>query len=233
MKKITVVLALVLALLVSMAGVASAAGKLTVVEETFVVLPYGNYHAGYVYAELENTGDKPVEYSGGLLELYDADGNSVESDNPYRCYPNVVNPGEKAYLYAGRGVEEATDKSFIADHLLTVTGKGSKDATITRYPATAQLTEVDSGYWKYIYEVATVKNDTEAVCEEFTAVFVARDAEGKLLHVQSCEPNYVGILPGSTIEIKKAMDRDIMDYFAQNNISIASIDVIVYTTQTK
>lgn len=30
-----------------------AAGKLSVVQETFYVLPYIDYHAGYVYAEVK------------------------------------------------------------------------------------------------------------------------------------------------------------------------------------
>ena len=51
------------------------------VRENFYVLPYWSGFAGYVYAEVKNIGDKPVQFNGGLLELFDAEGNSIESEN--------------------------------------------------------------------------------------------------------------------------------------------------------
>lgn len=222
-------LALLVVMLLS-PTVAFAAGKLTVSEEIFIVLPYSSYHAGYVYAELENTGDKPVEYNGGLVEFFDEDGNSIESESPYRMYPNVLEPGEKGYLMAYQSVKEATDKSYIDDYLLTVTGKGSKDKSVIRYPATARL-EIDnkSRYSTYYYEIATVENNTELTCYDFYAVFIARDIDGKMLHVQECDPSYVGIQPGSFIEIKYRLDSDIIEYYEGKDIAIDSIDVIVFT----
>ena len=189
MKRTAVLTVLFLLLFALISGTALAAGKMTVKSETFIVLPYLDYHAGYLYAEVENTGDKPVEYTGGLFELFDEEGNSIEAEEPYRCYPAVLGPGETGYLYVYKSVEEATDRSFINDYLLTVTGKGAKGKTVTRYPATAKYEENKTGYWTNYYEIATVTNDTKETCYDFTAVFAARDAEGNLLHVQSCDPS--------------------------------------------
>ena len=65
MSKRTLAFGLAVTLLLTLAGTALAAGKLTVAQETFFVLPYSTYYQGVVYAELTNSGDKPVELSGG------------------------------------------------------------------------------------------------------------------------------------------------------------------------
>ena len=224
----TLLLALTIALL-SMPMTAYAAGKLTVTNETFIVLPFLSYHSGEVYAELENTGDKPVQYTGGLLELYDAEGDSIEAEEPYRCYPPVLKPGEKGYLYVSRSVEAAKDRSFIDDYSLTVTGKGGVDKEITRYPATARYEESSSGLWTNHYAIATVTNDTEEIAYDFRAVFAVRDAAGNLLHVDSCEPSYVGIMPGSSVEIRSSIDSKVIKYYNEKGTSISTVEVIVYT----
>ncbi len=121
----------------------------------------------------------------------------------------MVGAGETGFLYVGKSVEEATDKSFISDYLLTVTGKGAKGKTVTRYPATARYEEVTSGYWPYYYEIATVTNDTEEICYDFNAVWPHGMPRGNLLHVQSCSPLMWGLMPGSSIEIRVGMDGDV------------------------
>jgi len=228
MKKILVSFLVILSLCPT---VALAAGKLTVTNEVFIVLPYSSYHAGYIYAELENTGDKPVEYSGGLLELYDADGNSIESTSPYRMYPNVLQPGEKGYIMDYQSVKEATDRSFIDDYLLTATGKGANSSdNVIRYPASAYLDIVKrSSSWINYYQVATFENDTTKTCSDFYVVFVARDKEGNMLHVQHCNPSYVGVLPGSSVEVRYRLDSDIIEYYEDKGVVIDTVDAIVFT----
>ncbi len=65
MKRTAVLIVLFLLLFAAVSGYGSCRREITVKSETFVVLPYSDYHADR-YAELENTGDKPVEYTGGF-----------------------------------------------------------------------------------------------------------------------------------------------------------------------
>ena len=83
MKKI-ISLTIALALLLCAASLpALAAGKMTVAQENFHVTDgYSVY--GYALAKVENTGDKPVEFSAGLLEIYDEAGRLSIRANPYR-----------------------------------------------------------------------------------------------------------------------------------------------------
>jgi len=102
-------LAIILLVLVLLPVSAFAAGKATVTQEAFYVRPFTTYYAGEIYAEITNTGDKPVIFNGGLVELYDANGDAIESQNLYSCYPAILAPGEKGYLYRTITVKEATE----------------------------------------------------------------------------------------------------------------------------
>jgi len=233
MKKVSSFLFTLLFVMVLFSGVASAAGKLTVTQEAFYVLPFLDYNSGYVYAEVENTGDKPVGFNGGLLELFDADGNSIESTNLYSCYPEVLQPGEKGYLNASQSVEEAKEASFIADYMLTVTGKGNSDQITLRFPVTAKYETVDESYWKVTYVTATVENNTDKTYYNYTAVFALKDKEGKLLYVTACYPSYIGLLPGTKVEVRTQVDSDTIEYFDAKGIIPEQIEAIVYVTVDK
>lgn len=208
---------------------ASAAGKLSVIQEKFYVLPYSSYHAGYLYAELKNIGDKPVEFNGGLLELFDAEGNSIESESYMYCHPKFLDAGETGFLYLSKSVKEATDKSFIDDYLLTVTGKGAKEVMVKRLDtANAHHRFNDDSYWRRDYLVVDVTNNTEEIQYDFRVVYALKNENGELLYVASVNPSYVGIKPGNTVEVTIRFDSDIVDYFLENNITIGSIETIAF-----
>ncbi len=115
MKRTAVLIVLFLLLFAAVSGTALAAGKLTVKSETFVVLPYSDYHAGYVYAELENTGDKPVEYTGGLLELFDEEGNSIDAEGAIPLLSRRVGArGKPDFCTSGRALKKPLTKASSA-----------------------------------------------------------------------------------------------------------------------
>lgn len=206
-----------------------AAGKLSVVQEKFYVLPYSSYHAGYVFAEVKNIGDKPVEFNGGLLELFDEEGNSIESENYIRCYPNFLDAGETGYIYLYKSVKEATDKNFIDDYLLTITGKGAKNMLVTRLEVSNPRHEVnESGYWRRDYLVVDITNNTEQTKYDFYVVFAVRDQNDNLLFVNSVNPSYVGIKQSNTVEVTSMFDSDFIKFFEENNITIGSVEAIAY-----
>ena len=77
---------------------ASAAGKLNVVQEDFhYVESYWNY--GYVYAKVENVGDKPIGINAGVFEIYDEICKIGRRGNVTVLRASPVG---SALLYAGR-----------------------------------------------------------------------------------------------------------------------------------
>lgn len=206
-----------------------AAGKLSVVQEKFYVLPYLSYHAGYLFVEVKNIGDKPVEFNGGLLELYGTDGDSIESTNYMSCYPKFLDPGETGFMYLSKSVKEATDKSYIDDYLLTVTGKGAKELLVTRLTTdNPRLFTDESSYWKREYLIVDVSNQTSETQYGFEVVFALKDAEDNLLFADSVSPYNVGIKPGATVEVRVSMESKFSDFFEENGIKVAKIEAIAF-----
>ena len=211
---------------------AFAAGKLVATVENLCVIPYyADAYYGYVYAELSNTGDKPVQFSNGLMELFDPDGNSISSADLYYCYPPVLQPGDKAYTYVS-GYVETKDKNFISDHMLTVTGKGTISQKIVHLNSTASYEQVSDIYGTYDYLVSVIENNTENVVTMCEVVFAVKDAEGNLIYVAntSWSGYNVGVMPASSLEMRFQMGTDMMNYMKDNNIVPATVESIAYFT---
>jgi hypothetical protein len=156
-------------------------------------------------------------------------GNSIESTNWIGCYPEILSAGETGYAYASQSVEAATETSFIDDYLLTITGKGAKGRSVVYLPVTnKQYLEVKEPYYAYTNISADLENTTDATVRDFYVAFALKDAEGKLLYVTSCQPSYVGIKPGSSVEVLTRVDSAISEYFTANNIVPKTVEAIAY-----
>ncbi len=218
--------------LVALAAPSLAAGKLVSSQENLYVIPYydTSVYCNF-YAELKNDGDKPVEFTSGLLELYDTDSNSIVSSDIYYCYPMVLEPGEYAYLYAS-DYTDLTGKT-IDDHMLSVIGQGKATLKIVRLTTVANMETKSDGYYTYNYLTATITNSTQELLLSFDVVFALKDADGNLLYVtnSSWYGYNVGILPGSSVQLEITMDSTISDYLSENNLIPTSTECIAYKSE--
>lgn len=220
-----------LALLMAVLPLAAlAAGKLSVAQETFTVLPYLDYHAGFIFAELQNTGDKPVAFNDALLELYDKEGNAIASNNYLNAYPEVLEPGETGYLFGYQTVTDAATPDFIDDHLLTVTGRGSIDQQkIALKTADARFETGDDPYWVEHLLLATVINETGETLYDVNVVFAVKDAEGKLMYAAAYLPYNVGLPAGSSLELRVGVDAEAVKDWEAKGQAPAAVEAIAYT----
>lgn len=62
-----------------------------------------------VIVEIENTGAADLYLSSGSYDLEDAEGNLIASSSLVSTYPEVISPGEKAYMYEEDMLDEAVD----------------------------------------------------------------------------------------------------------------------------
>ena len=207
---------------------ALAAGKLTVNQERMIALDsYGTVDVD-VYAEVENTGDKPVEFSAGLVELFDADGNTIDSTDYVYCYPAVLAPGEKGYIYVSMYPDNATVATDIADYALTVTGKGSSGTTTRMNAAGTYDANVQDGYWTYNYLTAAITNETADTVYDLYCVYALKDAEGTLLYVYYSTAYYIGVPAGGTMYMRTALPDTMLAYLDANGLTPATVDAIAY-----
>ena len=124
---------------------AVAAGKLNVAQENFHKIDmYSPY--GYLYAKVENVGDKPIKVNAGLLEIYDENGDPLTSTDYINAYVTYLQPGAYTYVRAYDEVEQGLDA--VDDYMFTVSGKSDKDTEVIVFPCEAYY-EVDTSnpYW--------------------------------------------------------------------------------------
>lgn len=223
-------MALILALVLVMcfgASSAMAAGKLNTAQENFhFVTSYWNY--GYAFAKVENVGDKPINVNAGVLELYDADGNVLNSSDYLYAYAETLQPGEYTYIEMYSEVEDET--AVAEDYLLTLTGKSDNDCTTLRLPVETKLEmNVEQGYWTYNYMYAAVTNNTEEPIYNLEVVLALLDADGNILYIDS-DALYSerALAPGSSMIFRMDIESAFIEYFAANNITPASVDAIAY-----
>jgi copper(I)-binding protein len=223
-------LALVAALCMS-TGVL-AAGKIEVSQDCAYALASGESVYGYLYAQVANTGDKPIEYSDGLFELYDADGEVLASESYLYCCPKVLQPGETGYLFASSvRVENAAAPADVADYSVSVTGKGKGNHVVTRVPATARVETVEDKYSKEISMYVTVTNDTDKTLYDLNVAAAILDGEGKVVYVNSDSTYNIGIPAGGSAEVRINVTGAVVEYFTQNGFTAENVDCIAYTEE--
>ena len=230
MKKIAL-FALTMVMVLTAVCPAFAAGKLEVTQEKFYSLePYDDSFYTYIFAEVTNTGDKAVEYNNALWEIYDANGDALDSSDWLSCYPDVLEPGEVGYVSAYMSLDDVESADDAADYLLTVSGKSAKENPNIILPATGAYTYTKGDYRDTHMLTATVTNNTEEVVYDFRVVYAVKDAEGNLLYVENVQPSYVGILPGTSIEVSRDLSYDsvVEELLEQGILNFDKVEVVAY-----
>ena len=229
MKKMVSLMLVLTLILCAAACPAMAAGKMTVQQENFhVVDSYGVY--GYGFARVENTGDKPVVFSAGLLEIYDANGDTLTSTDYISYYPDVLQPGDVGYIFSYDSVDDAESIDDVDDYMLTVTGK-STDNEVVRYPATGSFQEnvQISEYSSANYISAEITNDTDETVYDMDVVIALLDAEGNIMMVENNAFYNVGVTPGSTITYRREVYDSWYEAWAREGLTPAQVEVIAFT----
>lgn len=231
MKKLTA-LALALLLAFSCTG-ALAAGKLKIEQENFWVTSSYNTYC-YAYAKVVNAGDKAININAGLLEVYDEEGDPLNSTDSLNTYPRYLEPGETGYVEMYVSLDSEQKASDVDDYLLTVTAKGEKEYTTRCLPCTTDLQfDVKNGYSTYDYMYGTIENDTDETLYDFYIVLVLLDDEDNVLYIDSNSYSSLGIEPGSKLTYREYIDSSFKDMFKEQEITPTKVDAIAYVRLEK
>ena len=65
---------------------------------------------------------------------------------------------------------------------------------------------------------------------DFRVVYAVKDAEGNLLYVENVQPSYVGILPGTSIEVSRDLSYDsvVEELLEQGILNFDKVEVVAY-----
>ena len=219
-------LALVVLMLCCASVTAMAAGKLNVAQENFHKIDmYSPY--GYLYAKVENVGDKPIKVNAGLLEIYDENGDPLTSTDYINAYVTYLQPGAYTYVRAYDEVEQGLDA--VDDYMFTVSGKSDKDTEVIVFPCEAYY-EVDTSnpYWTKNNMYATFTNTSDKPLYNIEVVAALLDAEGNILYVESDTMYNNALHAGSTVTVRFDVSSSFIEYYEANGFVPVSVDALAY-----
>ena len=202
-----------------------AEGNLSVSDKTAHI--FAGKDSGYFYAKVENTGDEPVGIDNGKLVLFSDQDEILETSDYINSYPNrmILNPGEYTYLSEFLWNSDLKNKT-IGDIKFSVgTTDRGKEAMRIPCEVSYQIKGSDS-FDNYIY--ITFTNEDSQIRYGYYMTAALYDENGNLVYVDKNRYEKVGVHPGSTVTMDLYIDNDNVEYFEANNITIATVDALVY-----
>lgn len=223
-------LVLTLCLALSFTVTAYAAGKVNTAQENFVTLDsWGT--TSYAYARIENVGDKPIEYSAGLFEVYDANGDTVTSSSYLNVYGKVLQPGEYTYVKSHASLDEPHSSADVDDYMLTVTAKNGSENRTRRFSCeTRWLPDFPAyTYFTEDYMEATFTNTTDETLFDVSIAFALLDEEGNILYIENKDFGMtVGIPAGCSIVVRESVSKSLLEVYEAKGITPAKVDAYAY-----
>ena len=212
---------------------ALAAGKLEIAgQNVFVLEAYSDTIKAYAYALVENTGDRTIYFDSGLLELYDAEGETVATDTYPSCLPRVLQPGEKGYLYTDYvSIDDGVTPADVDDYMFDVTGKGKGSYVVTRYPATVEIKTVEDSYSKDVLMYVTVQNNTQETIFDMNVAAAVLDGNGIPVFVEDSTLYNIGIPAGMSAVVELEVSDALVEFFDTNGFAPTVVDCIAYTEE--
>lgn len=209
---------------------AFAAGKMVSTQESFITLDEWGTES-YVYARVENTGDMPAEYSSGLFEVYDTNGDTLASTDYLKVHGSVLQPGEYAYVEADVTIDEPHSSADVDDYMLTVTARNGSESQTLRFACEAEWAPdypVNS-YWTGNYMIATFTNTTDDVLYDVSFAFALLDDQNNILYVEN-ESLYdtLGIAAGSTVLVRVEVSDSILEFYENKGVTPTHVDAYAY-----
>lgn len=207
MKKIMCVL-VVMALCLTACG-ALAQGDLVVKEQTYTPVElFTDSYYGYVFARLENTGTENAYFDRGTLSILDAAGQQQAEKTIFTCYPNVVAPGESAYLFAYESVDGVKSTQEIGAHRLEILDSEALEAPPTMLCVTeARYVQEEDLFGEPVYKIyVTVMNETDEALFTPSVVFGLYDQNDALMYVDAMTLFDMGVPAGQSFIMTFSID---------------------------
>lgn len=228
MKKVFSMLLVLMALISS---VAMAAGSLEITQETYIPLErYEDSFAGNVFAEITNTGDEVIGFSKGQFEILDAQGNALDWYTLYSCYPSVIVPGGKAYVYDYEYVDGATSVDELPGYTLQVSGEEPYyDAPVLMTVSSAEVVRETDTWGDEVYNVyVTIANDGEETAFVPTVSYGLYDADGALLYAGATTMYSMGIPAGQSSVVFFTVEEAFLPAWDAAGVAPTTVGALAY-----
>lgn len=214
--KLFAMLALMLAL--TLCAAAMAEGRLSLSQEKYTL--DDDDEMAYVFAKVENIGDKAMKVTDATFELLDADGKVLEDTESVKAVGGYLQPGESTYLYAAIDLEDVEGE--IADYNFSLDGKENDKYTSVRIATSCELDPKDSDV-----VLLTVTNDTDDILYGVKGCVTFLDQEDNIIAINSVSMlSKVGLNPGSSATMKVEMPSNFEDVAKRIGMQNLVLDAI-------
>lgn len=214
---------------------ACAEASLEPVNTMYQIIPYYDSAIGVYYAEVVNTGDTLIRLDSEIsrVDVMDAEGNVLATEEIYGTVPSVLAPGEKGYVVPFRMYLDDVDVSALTDYAIHLYAEEASYQDPTVYldasSITAEIrTEPDSWGDDVTTLYITFTNATEDVVYDFNFAAGVYDESGALIYTCEASTYDVGVPVGQSVIVRSEIDDILTAYWAENGIVPASIGVIGY-----
>lgn len=180
------------------------------------------FDAAYLFAEITNTGDKPVAFDEARLELTNEAGEVIGKEDYLWFYPRLLAPGESGYVYEYITADDPSATNSINHYKLTVTGKAENGAPTLRIAAEGVYSQEDR------IITANLTNDSADTVWEPRIVYAVFDQNDKLIFSASDPLHYVGLGVGDKVQTRHSVDSDVVDAWAIDGSVPTRVVVIAY-----
>lgn len=126
-----------------------------------------------VIVEIENTGTTDLYMSSGSYDIEDADGNLVASSSLVSTYPDVISPGEKAYMYEENMLDEAID-----GELTVLARPDAEKSKVEKIRYSVSDVAISTDKYGDVKAIGRVENTSEEDGSMVYIVFILKDSSG-------------------------------------------------------
>ena len=127
-----------------------------------------------VIVEIENTGTGRLYVSSGSYDLEDGDGSLIASKSHVPAFPQIIDPGEKAYMY-----EESILDGGVDGEAVVVPRPAVSETTLERVRFPVSGTELAAGRFGSLKALGRVENDTDQDSGIVYVVVILKDTSGR------------------------------------------------------
>ena len=224
-------MALLLVLCLALAAIPAAAEApgLTVVEENFYLRKnYGEKFDGIYIAKLRNDTGTPLYIDSCTLVLTDAEGGEAgRQDYLSVSGSRYLEPGEVSFISMEARVNEGTVAAGYEIQLKAVPTDNLVLHDTVIELAGAELRVTESPFVNY-YAAATVTNTGDGPLSRVNAAVALRADDGSLVQLVTFSLGQNELAAGSTITLVNGVDKRVVDYCAENNLTLADVDACAW-----
>ena len=203
--------------------------SLTLVEENFYLRKgYSDRFDGVYIAKFRNDTETPLYIDKGSLTLLDADGNEVGKDDFMHNYGSrYLVPGETTFVALEAHINEgaSVDKHETSFEVITTGNLYLQDTEVELAGAELRIVE---DTWTNYYATAAITNTGDLPLSHVNVVIAVKANDGSLLQLVTGTLGQDELAAGSTITLVNTLDSRVVDYCAENNLTMTDVEAYAW-----